>query len=86
MTRKDQQQLLDALHVDLDGIDRVIEAGHYTSRADFLRAAISNLIKQTADKQTVISAAPVVGLHFAPGTQVSIRVIGVAVIHTAQEG
>jgi hypothetical protein len=44
MTRNQEQELLKALRVNVDQIDGLIEMGHYTSRADFLREAVERLL------------------------------------------
>lgn len=92
MTSHDEQQLLNALDLDLTLIDRLIASGLYATRADVLRAAIARLASDGAasplndSPDSVVRAAPLLGLHLAPGSQVTIKVNGMAIIHTGQAG
>jgi hypothetical protein len=69
MSRKDEQQLLSALHVDLDPIDRLVEEGQYTSRADFLRAAIARLLEGVSETYTTVNLAPLFGWRCGAGQE-----------------
>lgn len=69
MSRKDEQQLLSTLHVDLDPIDRLVEQGQFTSRADFIRAAIARLLEESGETHTTVSHAALFGWQCEAGQE-----------------
>ncbi len=81
--------------VDLGHIDLLVEQGFYTSRTDFLRTAIRNLLTTHAEttKQTVLARAFTVGIHAysrqdlekirEAGKQLTIHVVGLLVIDSS---
>jgi Arc/MetJ-type ribon-helix-helix transcriptional regulator len=78
--------------VDLGQIDLLIEQGFYSSRTDFLRTAIRNLLNTHAEvvKQVVTRKAMAIGVlqysranlerHRAAREQIDIKAVGVLVL------
>ena len=78
--------------VDLAQLDLLVEEGFYSTRTDFVRTAIRNLLQTHAEaiRQTVVRKRYVMGLHrygrreleqvVADGQQLAIQVLGLAVI------
>ncbi|MCW3095149.1 MAG: hypothetical protein JWL77_767 [Chthonomonadaceae bacterium] len=81
--------------VDLGHIDLLVEKGFYSSRTDFLRTAIRNLLATHSDtvKETVVARAFTVGVNVYSrqdlekyrdaGKQLTIHVIGLLVIDSS---
>jgi Arc/MetJ-type ribon-helix-helix transcriptional regulator len=77
-------------HVDLGGIDLMVQEGFYSNRTDFIRTAIRNQLERHADtvKQAIVRKRVELGLrHFsrenleavrATGRMLDIRVLGLA--------
>lgn len=78
--------------VDLGQVDLLVDQGFYSSRTDFIRTAIRNLLMTHSDavRETVTRKAMVVGVYHVDratleslrdqGEQLEVRVVGTAVI------